>query len=238
VIAHRGASADCPENTLAAFDEALRLRCDGIELDVQLSRDGVPVVFHDRTLARAGDAGRAVSQLDWTELQRLRLGGEHLPGLQEVLARYAPATELLIELKSYEAPTAPGRLHELIRLVVALVRQSAATDRVQILSFDWNVLGACRELAPELRRVLNLKPPPLLPPTLGPRLGELSAISADVATLTPAFAAGVQRAGLPLLCYTCNTPQQLERALECGARGIMSDRPGWLREQLARRGSP
>ena len=74
VIAHRGASATHPENTLAAFDAALAEGCDGLELDLQLSRDGVPVVYHDRTLRKAGGGARAVHQADWVEITRLDAG--------------------------------------------------------------------------------------------------------------------------------------------------------------------
>ena len=74
VIAHRGASRRRPENTLPAFDEALRLGCDAIELDVQLSRDGVPVVFHDKTLSRAGAGRKRVAGLKLAELRSLDAG--------------------------------------------------------------------------------------------------------------------------------------------------------------------
>ena len=107
VIAHRGASRDCPQNTLAAFDEALRQGADGIELDVQLSRDGIPVVYHDRTLTRAGGGRRRVAQLDFAELRQLdpgnrvdrRFRGQHLCSLEEVLQRYGRCTRLLVEIK-------------------------------------------------------------------------------------------------------------------------------------------
>ena len=71
IIAHRGASRDCPENTLAAFDEALRQGADGIELDVQFTQDEVPVVFHDKTLTRAGGGRRRVAGLSFRELREL-----------------------------------------------------------------------------------------------------------------------------------------------------------------------
>lgn len=246
MIAHRGASADCPENTLVAFDEALRQRCDGIELDVQLSRDGVPVVYHDRSLARAGAGELAVAQLDWSDLQRLdagrwldmRFSGEHIPSLQDVLTRYASTTQLLLEIKSYEGQAAWDRRLELIRAIAAMVQRIDAGGNVLILSFDLNLLAACHEVAPALRRVLNLRPPPWLPRTLRHRLAELFALSTDIATLRPTFAAGVHRAGLPLFSYTCNTPEQVERSLDAFARGVMTDRPGWLREYLVRRARP
>lgn len=242
VIAHRGASRDCPENTTAAFDEALRQGCDGIELDLQLSRDGVPVVYHDRTLHKAGGGRRRVARADLRDLRRLDAGswldkkfrGQHIPTLEEVLARYGPKTRLFLEIKTREGGAGKARHLQLARSVAALVRQSKARDNVMVLSFDGDVLKACADEAPELRRVLNLEPPRVLREPLRERLSSLFALSADVRTLTPGFAAAVRGAGKPLLAYTCNTTRRLRQALRAGVIGVMSDRPGWLAAKLGR----
>ena len=109
VIAHRGASKEFPENTLIAFDEALGRGADGIECDLQLSRDGVPVIYHDRTLTRAGGGRKRVSRLDLAQLERLdpgarvdaRFRGQHIPTLERLLDRYADKTRLLLEIGAY-----------------------------------------------------------------------------------------------------------------------------------------
>lgn len=243
-IAHRGASADCPENTLAAFDEALRCGCDGIELDVQMSGDGTPVVYHDRTLARAGQGRFGVADLRLDELRGLDVGawldsrfrGQHIPTLEEVLERYGKRTRLLIEIKRCEGRALRDKHQALARAVVGLVEKLKVGPNVMILSFETNVLEACAALAPELRRVLNLKPPPWLRRPLRERLATLFALSVDVRTLTPAFASAVREAGRPLLVYTCNTERRVGHALRCGAAGVMSDRPGWLADTLKTRG--
>src|SRR5258707_280502 len=108
VIAHRGDSAHAPENTLVAFPRALAAGCDGTELDVQLSRDGVPVVCHDGTLARYGGGRRAIARLTAAELGRAEVGawfapryrGAGVPMLDAVLRRFGRRTTLLIELKT------------------------------------------------------------------------------------------------------------------------------------------
>jgi len=245
VIAHRGASRDCPENTFAAFDEALRQGCDGIELDVQLSRDGVPVVYHDRTLTRAGGGRRRVASLDASELAALDAGarfaprfkGEPLPTLEAVLDRYARRTRLLVEIKTREHRAGTEQHLLLARTVAGMVRQMGLDRRVLALSFDPDVLAACAAEAPRLGRVLNLKPPSRLTPGLRKRLPSLHAISADVRTLGRPFADGVRRAGRPLLVYTCNTPRRAGRARALGATGVLSDRPGWLVEFFRRGGT-
>ncbi len=238
-IAHRGASRDRPENTLAAFDEALAQGADGIELDVQLSRDGVPMVYHDRTLARAGGGRRRVSQLDAREIEALDAGvgfdghspRQRIPALEQVLERYGRRTRLLVEIKTREGP--PRDL-ELARTVARMIDRMGLGAETLILCFDARVLAACVEEAPRVRPALNLKPPPLMTPAIRKRLAALHALSADVRTLTIRFGASVRRAGTPLYVYTCNTPRAVRRALAAGASGVMSDRPRWLARQLAR----
>jgi glycerophosphoryl diester phosphodiesterase len=243
VIAHRGASRDRPENTLAAFDEALRQGCDGIELDVQLSRDGVPVVYHDKTLTRAGGGRRRVAQLDLRELAALDPGarldvafrGQHIPALENVLERYGSRTRLLVEIKTREGASGADRHLLLAREVGRLLTKMKLEDRVLVLSFDADVLAACAAEAPCLRPVLNLRPPRRMTNALRARLASLHALSADVRSLTRAFATDVLSAGRPLFVYTCNTVHSVERALAADASGVMSDRPGWLADYLRRR---
>ncbi len=243
VIAHRGASRRRPENTLAAFDEALRQGCDGIELDVQLSRDGVPVVFHDKTLARAGAGRKRVAGLDLAELRGLDAGarfdaaysGQHIPTLEEVLRRYGRRTRLLVEIKTREGARGRERHLELARAVAACVRSSDVREDLSVLSFDTEVLDELSRVAPELPRVLNVRPLPVLARGLRSRLATLAALAADVRSLTLRYAAQVREAGCPLFVFTCNTPRRVELALSAGAAGIVSDRPGWLAGYLRER---
>ena len=243
VIAHRGASADCPENTLAAFDEALRQGCDGIELDLQLSRDGVAVVYHDKTLGRAGHGRERVAQVDFDELAQLDVGawldvrfrGQHIPSLDEILERYGERTRLLLEIKTREGNAGRERHHQLARTVARTVQRSRLERSSMVLSFDTEILEVCADEAPGVRRVQNLKPPPLPPATLGERSPSLWALSVDVRTLTSKFAAAARRDGVPLLTFTCNTERHVASALAAGAIGVISDRPGWLAEYLRRR---
>jgi len=240
IIAHRGASRTSPENTLAAFDEALRRGADGIELDVQLSRDEVPVVYHDRTLTRAGGGRRRVAGLTYRELRRLdaaaRFEGarsrQRIPSLEEVLSRYGRRTQLLVEIKTREGAAGRERHARLAQRTAGLVRGMRLEQRVLLLSFSPEVLDACAEVAPRIGRVLNLRPPRRLTPALSRRLRSLFALCADVRSLTPGFAAAVHRANRPLLTYTCNTRTTVERALAAGVTGIISDRPGWLAETV------
>lgn len=240
VIAHRGASRDRPENTRAAFEEALVQGADGIELDVQLSRDGIPVVYHDRTLVRAGGGRRRVARLDFDELARLDAGSRSEPrfrrepilALEQVLESYGRRTRLLVEIKTREGRGAGARHELLARTVARLVGRMRLQSRVLLLAFDPVVLAACADELPDARTVLNLKPPRRMTKAVRARMASLHALSTDVRSLTPAFAEAVHEAGRELYVYTCNRPGSVRRAVAARPAGIMSDRPAWLAETL------
>lgn len=239
-VAHRGASRDRPENTLAAFDEALRQGCDGIELDLRLSSDGIPVVYHDDDLARLGRPERRVEDVAAAELRELDAGlpfdarwaGERVPTLQQVLERYAARTRLLLELKS-----ARDERHDraLVRATIARIRETSAEESVFVLSFHDGILEETARLAPRVPRVLNARPGPRLDAGLRARLPALAALSVDVRGLRPAFGREVNEAGCALWAWTCNTARAVERALQAGASAVISDRPGWLAVRLKER---
>lgn len=242
VIAHRGASRDCPENTIAAFDEALERGCDAIELDLQLTRDGTPVVYHDRTLHKISGRRFRLATLELSELRRLdagawfspRFAGQRIPTLTEVLERYAHRTRLLLELKLRSDHATRVRL---ARCVAREIRDAGAVDRVFLLCFDPNLLDEASREVPELRTVANVGR--LVPrEPLGPvRMRRLAAISADLRALKRPCVAEARRTGLPLLVFTCNREADVDRAMEAGAAGLMSDRPSWLRSILKTRPS-
>jgi glycerophosphoryl diester phosphodiesterase len=148
VIAHRGASIEAPENTLRAFQRALELGVDGIELDVQVTRDGIPVVFHDYTLTRlTGTRGRLADRT-WAELQKLRVSGEPIPTLADALSLTRKRCILQIEIKK-GAPVAP---------ILAAIRKTASTKHVILASFEPDILRQAAALAPKLPRMLIVDP--------------------------------------------------------------------------------
>jgi glycerophosphoryl diester phosphodiesterase len=112
-IAHRGASAYEPENTLRAFERAIDMGATMLELDVHLSRDGHPVVIHDADLSRLTAGGKRVAELTLAEIQQFDAGlGEHVPSLAEVVELVRDRAQLYIELKGYNTP---GPVVDLLR---------------------------------------------------------------------------------------------------------------------------
>lgn len=150
VIAHRGASAYAPENTLAAFDLALQMGCRHLELDVDLTRDGHIVVMHDETVDRTTNGTGPVGNHTLAELRALDAGawfgiqftGERVPAYAEVLERYRGQAHLHTELK--------GRAPHLASGTADLVRQYDMVDHVTVTSFQYPRLAEIRAYAPEL----------------------------------------------------------------------------------------
>ena len=163
IVAHRGARDEAPENTRAALARALDYPIDGIELDVQLSADGVPVIHHDRTLLRvarrrwrvAGRTASELQQIDWGRWFGADFAGEPLLTLERTLALFAARTRLLIEVK-----TAPGqdaeRLTRTVLSHLAGLTPEVPRDHIHILCFDPRVLALAARLAPGWRYVFNV----------------------------------------------------------------------------------
>ena len=154
IWAHRGASREAPENTLAAFALAASQGADGIELDAQLCASGEAVVFHDTSLARVSGTPGLLAEAPWTALQKLDLGarkgarwaGERIPLLADVLAGTPRSLLVNIELKC-ERPDDRGLTAEVLRVV----RDTQSEERVLLSSFNPLCLARARSIWPAHR---------------------------------------------------------------------------------------
>jgi len=231
-IAHRGASAEAPENTLAAFRRALALGVDGIELDTQVTNDGAAVVFHDRTLTRlTGSRGR-LAERTLAELRRLRVRGELIPTLAEVLELASGRTVLQIEIKP-GVPVAP---------VLQAIRQAGRAAPVILASSDRAVLREAAVLAPELPRML-------IASGAGRSASPQAAASRLLRAMAAAGASGVsvnhqnvrsarlveavRSHGAQFWCWTVNDPAAMRRMRGYAVDAIVSDDPATLIKTLA-----
>jgi glycerophosphoryl diester phosphodiesterase len=167
-VAHRGFSSIAPENTMSAFLMAMeRPEVQWMELDVQLSRDGVPVVIHDFTVDRTTNGKGLVRETDWADLQRLDAGawknrsykGERIPALSELLDRSCGRVRLNIELKT-QGDMYPG----LPAAVIHEVRKRHMQNDVVITSFEPAALIEVKKLAPEIQTglIIDARPGDLL----------------------------------------------------------------------------
>ena len=222
IIAHRGASAEAPENTLAAFRRALGLKADAIELDVQVTRDGVPVVFHDEDLRRlTGRTGRLVEK-SWRDLRALRVrGAAAIPCLADVLALTRGRIRVQIELKR-GARVAP---------VIRVINRARAARWVILASFEPALVRRAARLAPAIPRMLIAEgragAPDFLRRMAAASAGGLSLHHRTV--MGRAFVERIHRAGASLWCWTVNDARRARRLAGWGVDGLVGDNPALLK---------
>ncbi|MDR3425211.1 MAG: glycerophosphodiester phosphodiesterase family protein [Alphaproteobacteria bacterium] len=230
VIAHRGAAARAPENTLAAFEAAFDDGARWIETDVQLTSDGVPVLMHDDTLERTTSGRGSVAAMTWNEMQRLDAGSwfspafsqARVPSLTQTLAFAAQRNmRLNLELK-------PGQGRAQVTAMVALIEVAKIwPDNAPpplITSFDLDALKVAAQMHPGWPRALLLGDwredwRELATTT------QASAVSINAALLTPERLATLRATSVPILAYTVNDPAQARDMLKTGVNAVISDNP-------------
>lgn len=232
IYAHRGANREAAENTRPAFDKALTYSIDGIETDIQLTRDGVCVLWHDDDLARLALPGRRIDDYTLDELQQLDFA-VHFPGavregvmrLEDFLSRYRARCRLLLEIKRY-AGEPQARQRAKVGQVLALAGQADAA-RLLVSSFDLESLLMAQAEAPGFPLVLNLEPEH--DAAFARRaLGEhpfLYGVCVHIATLDGQMVRAVRAAGKFLAVYTCNSDAEITCALDAGVDVLISDLP-------------
>ncbi len=240
LISHRGAHREAPENSRPGFEIALGYGVDGIETDVQLTRDGIPVLFHDVTTYRITGRRKRISSYTYEELKTFNLGKEgareKIPTLAEALELFGSRTSLLIEIKSRKHDRLSNRSQELTDKVIAEIvgLRTSIQAKIRILSFDPDVLERTNRFAPQLKCVLNANGGDSWCVTCGDLMGNrvsmefLSALCLERKELSPEVVKWVHDRGMEMLTYCCNTRPQVELALALGVDGIMTDKPGWL----------
>jgi glycerophosphoryl diester phosphodiesterase len=228
IIAHRGSPLVAPENTLRSFRVALATGARALELDVHVSRDGVPVVFHDHSLRRlTGDSGQITNRTR-DQLHRLRVAGtERIPGLADALRFVRGRALVQVEIKR-GAPVAP---------VVAAVRRARAERFVHLASFSGRIVRDCARLAPDLPRELIAHQPR----AAADLLARMRAVAAGGLSLdhrlivSRAFVRKLHAAGATVWCWTVNNPARARRLEALGVDGIITDNPALLRRALRQR---
>jgi len=229
VIAHRGGGSLAPENTLAAMRSARQRGFGAVEFDVMLSRDSVPVLIHDATLARTTDAVGEVSAATWRQLAALDAGSWFDPAFAgESVPRYADAVRLCVELglwANVEIKPAAGLERETGKLVAALSAEWWQTAPLAPLlsSFSTRALDAAADAAPGLARGLLVDQIPADWQDTLARLGCVS-LHCGFRHLGAQQARAVKEAGYALLCYTVDDPATANRLFGWGVDAVVTDR--------------
>jgi glycerophosphoryl diester phosphodiesterase len=231
IIAHRGASAEAPENTLAAFRLAGVQRTDYVELDVQESQDGVVVVVHDSDLMKIGKSPLKIWEAAAEQLRAVDIGShmdprfkdERVPTLAEALAACKGISHVDIELKDY------GHNQRLEERVAELVEAAGMENDIVTMSLSHEMVAKMKRLRPSWRSgLLTAK-----------ALGDLSGMPADFLAVeksmaTRRFIWAAHRAGKPVYVWTVDDPAQMIRLIGFGVDGLITNRPDVAREVLDR----
>ena len=243
LVAHRGASHDAPENTLAAFRLAWEQGADAIEGDFHLTADGEIVCIHDGTTKKVAGRDLVVARSTLAELRELDVGswkgerwkGERIPTLAEVLGTVPEGKRVLIEIKC--GPEILPALEE------ALAASPRKPEETVIIAFDEEVIAGAKRAMPG-RKALWLtsfekeKETGRWTPSTDEVLSTLGRIGADgvdckaTVPVDRAFAGALRARKKELHVWTVNDPGKARKMRELGVDSITTDRPGWLRKQL------
>jgi glycerophosphoryl diester phosphodiesterase len=222
IYAHRGTSATDPENTLRAFRRAIEIGADGIELDVHATSDHIPVIIHDRNVARTTNGQGNVDEMPLVALSQLDAGdGESVPTFDAVLNLVGGRLHLDIEIKQ------AGIERE---VMATLARHPEV--RWAISSFDWNILRSIRALSPDAELWLLAI---AVNDELFVTARELNATAVALLALayTKETAARLAEAGLDVVIWTVNDVAGASRVRDLGAVGLCTDDPDGIMKGLS-----
>ncbi len=244
INAHRGASYDAPENTLASFKLAWKQGADAIEGDFHLTKDGEIVCIHDADTARVAKEKWIVAQSTYEELKRLDIGswkgpqwaGERIPTLKEVLQLIPAGKKFFLEVKCGVAIVPP--------LVKILMESSVPQEQIAIISFYPEIVSEIKKYLPEMKAYLLTsfrKENEIWKPTLSEILSYLKSTKADgldckaMECVEENFALSLKNQGFEFHVWTVDDPVVARRFHALGVQSITTNRPGWLRKELEKK---
>ena len=243
IIAHRGASRDAPENTLASVRLGFEQGADAVELDVRLTRDDEIVLMHDATTGRTGMVDLAVRETPLAVLKRIDVGRrrgiawarERIPTLAEALAILPPGRRLLIEIKC--GP-------EIFPPLERVLSRMRSPSQIAIIGFDWETMREAKARFPRVegywlsafkREPANKNRKPsterLIERALAAKLDGLNLLHCR--RIDAALVRKARRAALKVYVWTVDNPRRAQKMAALGIDGLATNRPDWMRRRLA-----
>lgn len=233
IFAHRGANKAAAENTRSAFDKALEFAIDGMEMDVQLSRDEVAVLWHDRFLNKLGLPDKHIDDFDYAQLRAMNFAAhfsseavpEGIMTLQAFLDAYRKRCRLLIEIKNREWE--PSSRHAIkVRQTLEMIG-AAQDDAIMVSSFNLASLVYAHQCAPAFPLVYNFEPEQTFEDAQRVLIEQpfLHGLCLPIASLDDAMAKLLRGNGKCIAVYTCNSDEEINKALKLGVDILISDVP-------------
>lgn len=237
IFAHRGANKEAAENTSGAFDRALEYPIDGIETDVQLTRDEVPVLWHDRFLDKLGMPSKHIDNFDFAQLKSFDFTGnfliysdtgnrdERIMTLREFLDAYRNNCRLLIEIKNREWEA--SYRHEIkVRKTMAMVAP-AAGDTIMVSSFDLDSMVYAHQCSPDIPLIYNFETDQTIEDARNVLAAQpfLYGLCLPIATIDEPMVKLLRSHDKCIAVYTCNSDSEINKALELGVDILISDVP-------------
>jgi glycerophosphoryl diester phosphodiesterase len=233
IFAHRGANREAPENTRAAFNKALQYPIDGIETDVQLSLDGVPVLWHDWELDKLGHSGKCIDDFSFTQLEQMDFAGYCSPdampegalSLKEFIDTYRGRCGLDIELKSRDGES-QERLERKVAQILSVIGTTAG-DGVFISSFSLPGLIVAHQQVPDfpLYYLLSGHHTQADIEQFLKTHSFLAGFCLPIGMHTPSIAKLLREQGKGAVVYTCNSVEEIQKALGLKVNILITDDP-------------
>jgi glycerophosphoryl diester phosphodiesterase len=221
-----------PENTMAAFREAIAIGADGIEFDVRLTRDGVPVVIHDSTLRRTGGVNQRVGDLDWQELRKIDVGswfkggpfaGETVPSLEQLFELFhTNDLRLYLEMKC----DSPAEYRPLAEACCRTIDEHSFKERVVVECFQLPALGVLKEIDPDIKTAA-LFDRILMDQSVIERATEIGAMAVALHHRLgrKGLVGRAKQAGLHVAVWTVDDPIWIDRARAIGIDALITNDP-------------
>jgi len=232
IIAHRGASFDAPENTVASAKLAWEQNADAVEIDVYPAADNRVVVIHDKTTKRVTGVDYKVTETKSSKLRKLDIGswkdkkyaGEKIPFVDEVLKTLPEGKTLVIEIKSGS---------EILPYLKKAIDKSGKIDQIKFIAFGWETILDTKKVFPDnkcywlssVKEGLDAKIEE------SAKLG-LDGVDLQSKVIDQQVMDQCKKLDLEVLAWTVDDPAEAKRIADLGVLGITTNRPGWLREQL------
>ena len=233
LIAHRGESASAPENTLSSFRRAWEVNADGIEMDIQLSKDGKVMVIHDSNTERVSGQSYVVKETTLEEMRKLDVGSfkdsvfkdERIPVLDEVLATIPEGKKAVIELKS-GMDVLPG--------MEKIVRQSGKQGQIVFIAFDWKTIVEAKKMFPEIPCYWLSSKKELLNDKMNEAVtAGLDGLDLQFSVIDEGLMKKAGELKLGIIAWTVDDPAEAKRLIDLGVIGITTNSTLSLRTKLS-----